>query len=80
MRRYKFKIHYILKKENERANALNKRCNYIKFKKIFNYNILKINKDEILFANYVEINIIMSIMNDKDEKFSMKKKIANIKK
>ena len=51
----------------------------MKFKKIFNHNILKINKDEILFANYVEINIVMNIMNDKNEKFLMKKKLQILK-
>ena len=46
----------------------------MKIKKTFNYNILKINKDEIIFINFVEINVIMTIMNDKNEKFLMKKK------
>ena len=43
------------------------------FKKKFNHNILKINKNETLFANYIEINAIMNILKDEDEKFSIKK-------
>ena len=45
----------------------------MKIKQIFNHNILKINKDEIMFANHAKINVIMTIINDKDEEFSIKK-------
>ena len=45
----------------------------MKIKKKFNHNILKINKNEILFVNYIEINAIIIIINDKKEKFLIKK-------
>ena len=38
-------------------------------KKIFNHNILKINNDEILFANRNEINMTLRIMRDDQEQF-----------
>ena len=40
-------------------------------KKVFNHNILKINKDEILFANYHEINVTLKIMRNNQEQFSI---------
>ena len=33
-------------------------------KKIFNHNIFKINNDEILFANYHEVNMTFKIMRN----------------
>ena len=71
LEQYKFKIQYILKKENERTNALSRRINHINLKKIFNHNILKVNDDEILFANYHEINMTFKIMRDDQEQFSI---------
>ncbi len=52
-------IQYILSKDNDIANALNKRNDYIKTKKSFNYNILKINKNESLLTNKYELNAIL---------------------
>ena len=46
MKKYKFKIHYTSRKKNNRANALNRRCDYIKIKKIFDNSILQVNKDK----------------------------------
>ena len=62
LEQYKFKIQYILKKENERANALNRRINHMNSKK--NLITLKINNDEILFANRHKINITFKIMRN----------------
>ena len=71
LEQYKFKIQYISKKENDRVNALSRRTNYMKSKEIFNHNILKINNDEILFANCHEINMTLKIMRDDKEQFSI---------
>ncbi len=70
---YKFKIQYILNKDNDKANALNKRNNYIKTKKSFNYNIFKINKNKSLLANKYELNATLRILRNDKEKFSIKK-------
>ena len=40
-------------------------------KKVFNYNILKVNNDEILFANRNEVNMTLRIMRDDQEQFSI---------
>ena len=71
LRQYKFKIQYISKKENDRANALSRRTNYMKSKKVFNHNILKVNNDEILFANRHEVNMTLKIIRDDQEQFSI---------
>ena len=71
LEQYKFKIQYTSKKKNERANALNRRIDHMNSKKIFNHNILKVNNDEILFANRHEINMTLKIMRDDQEQFSI---------
>ena len=71
LKQYKFKIQYILKKENERANALNRRIDHMNSKEIFNHNILKVNNDETLFANRHEINMTFKIMRDDQKQFSI---------
>ena len=68
---YKFKIQYISRKKNERANALSRRIDHMNSKKVFNHNILKINNDEILFANRHEINTTFKIMRNNQEQFSI---------
>ena len=40
-------------------------------KKVFNHNIFKVNKDEILFANRNEVNATLKIMRDDQEQFSI---------
>ena len=40
-------------------------------KKIFNHNILKVNDDEILFANCRKINMTLKIMRDDQKQFSI---------
>ena len=71
LEQYKFKIQYISRKENERANALNRRIDHMNSKEVFNHNILKINNDETLFANQHEVNTILKIMRDNQEQFSI---------
>jgi len=67
-----------LNKNNNKANALNKKSNYIKTKKSFNYNILKINKNESLLINKYELNAILRIFRDNKEEFPIKKEKLQI--
>jgi len=78
LRQYKFKILYILEKENDKADALSRRSDHIKTKKSFNHNILKINNDESLLINKHELNAILRILRDESEKFLIKKKKLQI--
>ena len=71
LEQYKFKIQYISKKENERANALSRRIDHMNSKEVFNHNIFKINDDETLFANRHEVNLTLKIMRDDKEQFSI---------
>ena len=71
LEQYKFKIQYTSRKENERANALNRRINHMDLKEVFNHNILKVNNDETLFANCHEVNTTLKIMRDNQEQFSI---------
>ena len=41
------------------------------FKEIFNHNILKVNKDDTLFANYHEANAMLKIVRDDQEQYSI---------
>ena len=40
-------------------------------RKIFNHNILKVNNDEILFANRYEVNMTLKIMRNDQKQFSI---------
>jgi len=40
---------------------------------LFNYNILKINKNRLLSANKQKLNIILQILRDNTEEFSIEK-------
>ncbi len=73
LEQYKFKIQYILDKDNNKANALNKRSNYIKTKKLFNYNIFKINKNKLLLVNKYKLNVILQILRDNKKEILIKK-------
>ncbi len=73
LEQYKFKIQYTLDKNNDKVDALSKRNNYIKTKKSFNHNILKINKDELLLANKHKLNATLRILKDNKEEFLVKK-------
>ena len=71
LEQYKFKIQYTSRKKNGRANALSRRIDHMNSKKIFSHNILKINNDEILFANCHEVNTTFKIMRDEQKQFSI---------
>ena len=74
LEQYKFKIQYILDKNNNRADVFSKKSNYIETKKLFNYSIFKINKNKLLSANKHKLNTILQILRDNTEKFLIKKK------
>jgi len=69
---------YILGKENGKANALNKRSDYIKTKESFNHNILKVNNDESLLINKHKLNATLRILRDKSKEFLIKKEKLQI--
>jgi hypothetical protein len=78
LEQYKFKIQYILEKDNDRADALSRRSDHIKTKKSFNYSILKINKDESLLVNKHELNVTLRILRDDTKEFLIKKEKLQI--
>jgi len=45
---------------------------------LFNYNILKINKNELLLINKYELNVILRIFKNNKEEFLIKKKKLQI--
>ncbi len=45
---------------------------------MFNYSILKINKNKLLLANKYKLNIILQILRDNIEKFLIEKKKLQI--
>jgi len=45
---------------------------------LFNYNILKINKNKSLLANKFELNAILQILKDNKKEFLVKKKKLQI--
>ena len=51
------------------TNNLNRRCDYIKIKKTFNYNILKINENKTFFTNHREITITRHIIKNQKKQF-----------
>jgi len=65
---------YILRKENDRINTFSKRNNCMKTKRSFNYNILRINKNELLLINKHKLNAILRILKDELKKFLIEKK------
>jgi hypothetical protein len=78
LEQYKFKILYILEKENDKADAFSRRSDHIETKKSFNHSILKINNDESLSINRHELNAILRILRDESEKFLIKKRKLQI--
>ena len=65
---YKFTIKYTPGKDNERADALSRRSDYMT-KEPIQYSILKENKDGSITGNTQEINATMVILDDTDEQF-----------
>jgi len=45
---------------------------------LFNYNILKINKNELLLANKYELNVTLQILQDNTKEFLIKKEKLQI--
>jgi len=45
---------------------------------LFNYNIFKINKNRLLLANKYKLNIILQILRDNIEEFSIEKEKLQI--
>jgi len=45
---------------------------------LFSYNILKVNKDELLLANKYELNVTLRILRNNIEEFSIKKEKLQI--
>ena len=78
LKQYKFIILYTLEKDNDRADALSRKSNYMKIKKIFKYNILRINNNELLSANKHELNIMLRIIKDNKEEYSIVQKKLQI--
>jgi len=78
LEQYKFKIQYILDKDNDKVDAFSKKSNYKKTKKSFNYNILKVNKNESLLTNKHELNVILQILRDNKKEFLIKKEKLQI--
>ena len=64
LEQYKFIIQYILTKNNDRANALNKRCDHMKNKIEFSHNIFEINKNGLLSVNTRKLSTIIKILWD----------------
>jgi len=62
-----------LNKDNNRIDTFSKRSYYIETKKLFNYNILKTNKNKLLLANKYKLNIILQILRNNKEEFLIKK-------
>ncbi len=73
LKQYKFRIQYISDKNNSRADIFSRKNNYIKTKKLFNYSILKVNKNKLLSANKYKLNTILQIFRDNTEEFSIEK-------
>jgi len=78
LKQYKFKILYILEKENGKADALSRRNDHMKTKKSFNHSILKVNNDESLLINKHELNATLRILRDESEKFLIEKRKLQI--
>ena len=77
---YKFTIQYTFEKDNDKIDALNKRSDHIKTKKIFNHNIFKINKNESISTNKHKLNAIVRILKDDQKQFLIEKKRLRISK
>jgi len=78
LEQYKFKILYILEKENGKVDALSRRSDHMKTKKSFNQSILKVNNDESLSINKYELNATLQILRDESEEFLIKKRKLQI--
>ncbi len=73
LEQYKFRIQYILDKDNSRADVFSRKNNYIETKKLFNYSIFKINQNRLLLANKYKLNTTLQILRNNTEEFSIEK-------
>jgi hypothetical protein len=70
---YKFTIKYIPGKENGRADILSRQSDYMAENELIRRNILTVNKDGLLSANYQEFNATLHILDDNTKEFPIKK-------
>ena len=80
LNQYKLKIIYISEKKNDRINAINRRSNYMRNKKVFNHNVFKINDDELLSLNRRKFNAMLRIFRDDQKQYSIMKEKLQISK
>ena len=73
LNQYKLKIIYTSGKENGRADALSRRSDYMRSKEVFNHSVLKVNNDESLSLNKWEFNVMLRILRDDQEQYSIVK-------
>jgi len=69
---------YILDKDNNKVDALSRKNYYIETKKLFNYNILKVNKNKLLLVNKHKLNAILQILRNNKKEFLIKKEKLQI--
>ncbi len=74
LEQYKFTTQYTLEKENEKANALSRKNDYMKEKKLINRNIFKINNNDSLSTSAQELNVTFRIFRDQKKQYFIKKK------
>ena len=77
---YKLKIIYTSKKKNDRTDVMNRRSDYMRNKKVFNYSVFKINDDESLSSNKQKFNAMLHILRDDQKQYSIVKKKLQISK
>ena len=75
---YKLKIIYTSEKENGKVDALSRKSDYMRNKEVFNHNVLKINNDESLSFNKWEFNVMLRILRDDQEQYSIMKEKLQI--
>jgi hypothetical protein len=73
LEQYKFTIQYTSEKKNEKANALSRRNDHMKEKKLINKSILKINKNDSLSTNAQKLNATFKILRNQKEQYFIKK-------
>ena len=80
LEQYKFTIQYISKKNNDRADALNRRSDDMENKAEFNHSIFKMNKNGLLSANTKKLSAVIKILrNDKKTYFIINDKLQILK-
>lgn len=80
LEQYKFKIRYTSEKNNDRADALNRRSDHMKNKVAIKHSIFKINDDGSISANVKELNATLRIFRNNKEQFLIMKERFDISK